>query len=122
MPAILCYPAIWIVHKGEDFFLVEIDVNQMRLIIWSTQARPAVIHWIRCVLEAMMPVNSRIHTGWRVMIERCFPMVGVTSGMSVLMITLYRHLMRVPEIPSLDVTTARYVMLRIFGHLADLFA
>ena len=122
MPAILCHHAIWIVHEGEDFFLIEIDVSQMSLMVWSTHARPAVVHWIRCVLEAMMPVNSRIHSGWWVLMEHHFPKVGVTSAMSVLMTNLYRHLMRVPEIPSPDVTTAGYVMLRIFGHFADLFA
>ena len=102
--------------------VVDIDVDQTKLIVWSTHARPVVVYWIRCVVEAMMPGNSRIHTGWQIMTERRLPIVGVTSALSVVIITLYRHLMGVPEIPAPDITTARQVMLNIFGHLAELFA
>ena len=108
--------------EGEDLFLVKVDVDEIRLTIWSMQSRPAINYWIWCILEPMMPLSVHIHSGWRQVLERCIPTVGLTSMMAVLMTTLARHLRRVSEIPMPDVFEARAIMLRIFGHLADTFA
>ena len=69
MPSILQHHALWVVHEGEDLFLVEVDVVDIRLTIWSTQSRPAITHWIWCVIEVMVLVDARIHSGWRQVLE-----------------------------------------------------
>ena len=99
MPPLLLKHAIWIVHEGEDFFLVETDMDKIQLTIWSTQPHPPVIHWICCNVEAMMPVDAHIYNGWHHLSERRFLTMGLASAMAVLMATLYWHLQRVPEVP-----------------------
>ena len=79
MPSLLSNHVFWIVHEGKDLFLVVVDVVQVKLVIWSTQSHPAITHWIRSVIDAMMPLDARIHTGWRHQLERRFPTIGVTS-------------------------------------------
>ena len=122
MPSVLSSHAFWVVQEGEDLFLVEVDVAAVQFIIWSTQARPAVTYWIRCAIAIMMPPAVQIHTGWRVVTECRFPLVGLTSATAVLMTTLSRHLQHVPEVPAPDLSDSRRVMLCVFGHLADNFA